>query len=97
MLLIRSKDRATSVYLRADPTRVPGLASAFFASRDLRRARLTTEVFDLATELRAVYNVKTPDALHLAAAINWGCDEFWTNDQRIPKAIQSRIGIRILP
>ena len=69
----------------------------FFASRDLRRARLTAAVFDLATELRAVYNVKTPDALHLAAAIHWGCDEFWTNDQRLPQAIEDRIAIRILP
>lgn len=69
----------------------------FFASSDLRRARLTGTVFDLATELRARHRVKTPDALHLAAAISWSCDEFWTNDQRIPLAIQQRIKIRILP
>ncbi len=83
--------------LRQGATRLLAEFDAFFASRDLRRARLTAAVFDLATDLRATYNVKTPDALHLAAAINWGCDEFWTNDQRIPRAIGSRIAIRILP
>ncbi len=69
----------------------------FFASRDLRRARLSAAVFDLATELRATHGVKTPDAIHLAAAMSWGCDEFWTNDHRIPKAIEARVKIRILP
>jgi uncharacterized protein len=69
----------------------------FFASRDLRRTRLTVAVFDLATELRAAYGIKTPDAIHLVAAIHWGCDEFWTNDRRIPKALETRIEIRALP
>lgn len=47
---------------------------------------LTTAVFDRATELRAKYNFKTPDALHLAAAIEHGCSEFWTNDHRLDSA-----------
>jgi predicted nucleic acid-binding protein len=42
--------------------------------------------FDLATELRARHGLKVPDALHLAAAIEGGCDEFWTNDTRLDKA-----------
>ncbi len=83
--------------LRRGATQLLAEFDSFFASRDLRRARLTAAVFDLATELRAVNNVKTPDALHLAAAIDRGCDEFWTNDQRLPKAIGNRIAIRILP
>jgi len=69
----------------------------FFASRDLRRIRLTTAIFDLATELRADHGVKTPDALHLAAAIQGGCNEFWANDHRIPRAIEGEIMIRTLP
>lgn len=47
----------------------------FFASRDLRRVRLTNAVLDAATELRARHGVKTPDALHLAAALASECDE----------------------
>lgn len=69
----------------------------FFASRDLRRARLTTAVYDLATEIRASHAVKTPDALHLAAAISSDCAEFWTNDLRLPSAIEEYICVRVLP
>ena len=63
------------------------LYDAFFGACefvDLNRA-----VFDLTTSLRAESNLKTPDALHLAAAIHAGCDEFCTNDKQLVKvAIQ---------
>ena len=39
--------------------------------------------FDRALSLRTQYRVKTPDALHLATAIQHGCAEFWTNDGRL--------------
>ena len=39
--------------------------------------------FDRALLLRAQHRVKTPDALHLATAIQHGCAEFWTNDGRL--------------
>ncbi len=83
--------------LREKATEVLAEFDRFFGSRDLRYARLTTAVFDLATELRAHHGVKTPDALHLAAAIHWDCDELWTNDHRLPRALEERIAIRILP
>lgn len=38
-------------------------------------------VFTHAARLRAEYRIKTPDALHLAAALEAGCSEFWTNDR----------------
>jgi uncharacterized protein len=47
---------------------------------------LNREVFELATQLRAESHLKTPDALHLAAAIQAGCTEFWTNDKQLVKA-----------
>lgn len=34
-----------------------------------------------------------PDALHLAAALHGGCDQFWTNDHRLEKAADGRIAI----
>lgn len=40
-------------------------------------------VFERATFLRANNPLKTPDALHLAAAIQAACDEFWTNDRQL--------------
>lgn len=57
---------------------------------------LTSTVYDLAAELRAHHRVRTPDAIHAAAAIHHGCDEFWTNDRRL-SAIEDRIKLRVLP
>ncbi len=58
----------------------------FFASTDLSIIPFTHRVFDLAIDLRAQHNLKTPDALHLAAAIVGGCQEFWTQDHRLDHA-----------
>jgi len=46
--------------------------------------------FELATHLRAAHRLKTPDALHLAAAQNHGCSEFWTNDDRLNQAATAK-------
>ena len=57
---------------------------AFFASLDGGLLGLNAAVFEKATDLRARLNLRTPDALHLAAAIVSGCDIFLTNDQTLP-------------
>ncbi len=45
------------------------------------------EVFQLGAQLRADHKtLKTPDAIHLATALHYGCDAFWTNDNRLSKA-----------
>ncbi len=46
---------------------------------------LSREVIDRATEIRAQYGFKTPDAIHLAAAVTSGCDVFLTNDHRLDR------------
>ncbi|KYF87556.1 hypothetical protein BE20_41730 [Sorangium cellulosum] len=66
-----------------------GLLSAF----DL--LPLSAEVFDLATELRALHGLKTPDALHAACAIHHKCEQLWTNDDRF-RQVSSRIAVRII-
>jgi len=49
---------------------------------------LPEAVFIRAAELRAQYlSLKTPDALHLAAAQYHGCKAFWTNDDRLQKVV----------
>ena len=48
-------------------------------------------LFDLATSLRVHHRIKTPDALHLAAALQFGCDEFWTHDLHLVNAASGRI------
>ena len=42
--------------------------------------------FDRALSLRASHRIKTPDALHLAIAMQHDCVEFWTNDERLRQA-----------
>ena len=44
---------------------------------------LSRAVIDRATDIRACYGFRTPDALHLAAAVVSGCDVFLTNDYRL--------------
>lgn len=68
----------------------------FFWSQDVECLAIRTDTFDLATELRARHGTKTPDALHLATAILGGCDEFWTNDNRLKAVAAGRIALRIL-
>lgn len=46
---------------------------------------LSREVMDRATKIRADYGFKTPDAIHLAAAVTSGCDVFLTNDHRLDR------------
>lgn len=41
-------------------------------------------VYRHAAKLRADFSpLRTPDALHLATAQHYGCDELWTNDNRL--------------
>jgi predicted nucleic acid-binding protein len=56
---------------------------AFFALRDIRVVGLTAPVCNRAAEIRARYRFETPDALHLAAAVESGCDVFLTNDAHL--------------
>ncbi len=47
---------------------------------------MTEAVFLQAAQLRARFNLKTPDALHLACAQHHGCAALWTNDDRLAQA-----------
>ena len=66
---------------------------AFFARPDVQRVPLSTAVYDRATLLRATYNSKLGDSLHLAAAIEAGCDLLLTNDHRLSKCTEIRIEV----
>lgn len=44
------------------------------------------QVFLQGAQLRARFGLKTPDALHLAAAQHHGCEALWTHDQRLAAA-----------
>ena len=40
-----------------------------------------TPCMERAAELRAATRLQTADAIHLAAALHWGCDALLTNDR----------------
>ena len=58
---------------------------AFFDHMVDEMVSLTREVIDRATLIRAQYNFRTPDAIHLAAAMASQCDVFLTNDNRLTR------------
>ena len=44
---------------------------------------ITVPIAESAADLRARYNLRTPDALHVATAISAGCDALLTNDSQL--------------
>lgn len=44
---------------------------------------VTVNISEKAARLRAVYGLKTPDAIQLAAALEVGCEYFLTNDLKL--------------
>ena len=57
----------------------------FFEEVVNRVVTLLREVIDRATEIRTRYGFKTPDAIHLAAAVISESDVFLTNDYRLER------------
>jgi uncharacterized protein len=57
----------------------------YFEGAIERMIPLSREVVDLATGFRAEYGFKTPDSLHLAAAVWSQCEAFLTNDHRLDR------------
>lgn len=66
-----------------------------FAQPNVTLVPITTAVFDRATAIRATLNFKLADSLHLAAAVEAGCDGFLTNDGRL--SAFTDIPVEILP
>ena len=60
-------------------------------SRGIRIIELSRDQLRAAAQLRAATNMKTPDALQLAAALTMGCATFVTNDRRMPSVAGTRI------
>jgi predicted nucleic acid-binding protein len=63
----------------------------FFAACEM--IALNRVVFEQATRLRARNQLKTSDALHLAAAIHAGYDELWTNDQQLKSTASQLLNV----
>ncbi len=73
------------VPLRNGDTARVGDFDMFFDARVDEFVDFTGAVFRRAAVIRASYNFKTPDALHLAAAVESGCTAFLTNDVQLTR------------
>ncbi len=58
---------------------------AFFSSREMSMLGVDAAVAEQATQLRAKYNLKTPDAIHLASASLHGATLLITTDHDFSK------------
>jgi predicted nucleic acid-binding protein len=63
----------------------------FFHTKGIAIAAITAQTGSVAADLRARYNLRTPDALHLATALDAGCDAFLTNDLGLKRVTDLRI------
>ena len=46
---------------------------------------------DIASTLRAKYNLRTPDSIHLATAIEAGAETFYSNDRSLKKVKEIKV------
>jgi len=48
-------------------------------------AGINETIVDTASDLRARYGITTPDAIHIATALDFGAEKFFTNDKALRK------------
>ena len=78
-------------YRARNPTLVKRYDTLLRGSRGVRLVDLDAEQLHAGAQLRALYRIKTPDALQLAAAISAECKVFVTNDRRLPDVAGLRV------
>jgi predicted nucleic acid-binding protein len=52
-------------------------------SRNFELIPIDAQIAERAAELRSCHNLRTPDALQIAAALSVGCEAFLTNDKKM--------------
>ena len=52
---------------------------------ELLTLEVSSAIAEQAANLRAAYNIRTPDAIQISAALTAGATHFFTNDIRLPK------------
>ena len=71
--------------IRVGNTNLLRLSDLFFAAEGIEVVGPHTPVWEKATEIRARYDFRVPDAVHLACALVHGCDRILTNDHRLDR------------
>lgn len=68
----------------------------FFGGGSVEIVQVSLAVIDLATELRATYGFRSPDAVHLASAVHAGANRFLTADARLQRCAEIPVEV-LLP
>lgn len=58
---------------------------------NLRIIGINENIVDIASTLRAKYGIRTPDAIHIATAIDGGANSFITNDKLLQKIKEIKV------
>jgi predicted nucleic acid-binding protein len=74
-----------------NPTLANDYRDLLFNAGNFRLLSLTASIAELAAELRAKYNLRTPDALQIATALDNGCDAFLCNDNGLRRVTELKI------
>ena len=77
--------------LREGQSAMIALYDEFFLRRSLHVADIGAAVIDLATDLRVRYGMKTPDAIHIATAIECGADLILTGDRAMSRCKEVKV------
>lgn len=62
-----------------------------FNSEGLITVPVSEDIAEVASQLRAVHNLRTPDAIQMATAIHEGASFFLTNDARLPSLLELEV------
>jgi predicted nucleic acid-binding protein len=65
----------------------------FFRRRLLKIVEVSAAVIERATELRSRYGFRTPDAIHLATAVEERADVFLTGDTKLSRCTEVRVEV----
>ncbi len=79
--------------LRAADAALLAIYDTFFTRARLEVLDVSAAAIDRATALRARYGFKTPDAIHVACAIDAGADAFVTGDASLVRCAEIRVEI----
>lgn len=62
-----------------------------FNSEGLITVPVSEDIAEVASQLRAVHKLRTPDAIQMATAIHEGASFFLTNDARLPSLLELEV------
>lgn len=76
---------------RNNQTLAADYRNLLFNGANFQLSFLTASIAETAAGLRAKYNLRTPDALQIATALENGCDAFLCNDKNLKRVAELKI------